>query len=107
LAAVPREQLGGLIVSKGPTLDAPLEISRRWKSPRDRKNSPVLALKTYEGHTFLDCRIFGTNAEGQTVPTAKGITIGTPRLSQFVRDVQKAHAKAIELGFIDSDEAAS
>jgi Transcriptional Coactivator p15 (PC4) len=100
-----RARTGGLIVSKRPALEAPVEISRRWKSSRDRKNSLVLAFKTYEGHTFLDCRIFGTNAEGQTVPTAKGITIGTPLLSQFVRDVQKAHAKAIELGLIDDDGA--
>jgi hypothetical protein len=83
------------------TLDDPVPIAKIWKSARDRKQSIVLAIKTYEGHTFLDCRIFGTNAEGQTVPTAKGVTIGMLRLSEFLRAVQKAHAKAIELGLID------
>jgi hypothetical protein len=82
----------------------PIEIAKFWKSGRDRKNSIVIAIKQYEGHTFLDCRLFGTNSEGQTVPTAKGVTIGMLRLSAFFRAVQKAHAKAIELGLID-DEA--
>jgi Transcriptional Coactivator p15 (PC4) len=89
------------MTTRSRTLDAPVEISRTWKSPRNRKNSLVLAIKTYEGHTFLDCRMFGTNAEGQTVPTAKGVTIGMTRLPEFLRSVQKAHAKAIELGLID------
>jgi Transcriptional Coactivator p15 (PC4) len=86
-------------------LDEPVEIAKFWKSGRDRKNSIVISIKQYEGHVFLDCRLFGTNSEGQTVPTAKGITIGMGRLSEFVNAVQKAQAKAIELGLID-DEAA-
>ena len=89
-----------------PTPDDPISIAKFWKSPRDRKNSIVLAIKQHEGHIFLDCRVFGTNSQGQTVPTTKGVTIGMPRLSEFVRAVQKAHAKAIELGLVD-DEAAS
>jgi hypothetical protein len=83
------------------TIDEPIEIAKFWKSGRNRKNSIVIAIKQYEGHTFLDCRVFGTNSEGQTVPTAKGITVGMLRMSEFVRAVQKAHAKAIELGLIN------
>jgi hypothetical protein len=83
----------------------PVVIATFWKSPRDRKNSIVLAIKQYEGHTFLDCRLFSTNSEGQSVPTAKGVTVGMPRLSEFLRAVQKAHVKAIELGLLDHDEA--
>jgi Transcriptional Coactivator p15 (PC4) len=87
------------------TLDEPVEIAKFWKSGRDRKNSIVVAIKQYEGHTFLDCRVFGTNSEGQTVPTAKGVTIGMIRLSEFLRAVQKAHAKAKELGLLHDDGA--
>jgi hypothetical protein len=64
------------------TLPEPIVISRIWKSPRDRKNTIVISLKQYEGHTFLDCRIFGTNSEGQSVPTAKGVTVGMARLPE-------------------------
>ena len=84
-----------------PTLDGPIPIAKFWKSPRDRKNSIVLAIKQYEGHTFLDCRLFGTNAEGQTVPTLKGVTVGMRCLPEFLNAVKKAHAKAVELGLLD------
>lgn len=86
-----------------PTLDEPVIISKFWKSGRDRKNSIVISIKQYEGHVFLDCRLFGTNSEGQSVPTAKGVTIGMARLSEFAGAVQKAHAKAIELGLLDGE----
>jgi Transcriptional Coactivator p15 (PC4) len=85
------------------TLDEPVEIAKFWKSGRDRKNSIVVSIKQYEGHIFLDCRLFGTNAEGQTVPTAKGVTIGMLRLSEFLRAIQKAHAKSKELGLLADD----
>jgi hypothetical protein len=91
--------------ARHPTLDEPVVISKFWKSGRDRKNSIVVSIKQYEGHTFLDCRVFGTNSEGQTVPTAKGLTIGMLRLPEFLNAVQKAHAKAVELGLVDDDGA--
>jgi hypothetical protein len=84
----------------------PIEIAKFWKSGRDRKNSIVVAIKSYEGHVFLDCRLYGTNAEGQTVPSAKGVTVGTLRMTEFLRAVQKAHAKFKELGLLADDEAA-
>lgn len=93
-------------MSKPITLDAPIEVAKFWKSARNRKNSIVVAIKQYEGHTFLDCRVFGTNSEGQTVPTAKGVTIGMVRLREFLRAVEKAHAKAVELGLVTDDGGA-
>lgn len=85
------------------SLAEPIEIAKFWKSGRDRKNSIVVSIKEYEGHVFLDCRLYGTNSDGQTVPTAKGVTIGMRRLSEFLRAVQKAEAKAVELGLIDGE----
>ena len=87
-------------------IDEPIEIAKYWKSARNRKNSMVIAIKQYEGHTFLDCRMHGTNAAGQTVPTAKGVTIGMNRLDEFRRAIEKAHAKAVEMGLIPSDDEA-
>jgi hypothetical protein len=86
-------------------LDKPIEIAKFWKSGRDRKNSIVVSIKQYEGHTFLDCRLFGTNSEGQSVPTAKGVTVGMARLPEFVSAIQKSLVKARELGLIVDDGA--
>jgi hypothetical protein len=87
-------------------LDEPIQIAKFWKSARNRKQSIVLAIKHYEGHTFLDCRLFGTNAEGQSVPTAKGVTIGMARLSEFSAAVAKALAKARDLGLLNDESEA-
>ncbi len=67
------------------------------------KTAIVVSIEEYEGHVFIDCRLYGTNADGQAVPTAKGVTIGLRRLSEFLRAVQKAEAKAVELGLIDGE----
>jgi hypothetical protein len=93
-------------MSKRPTLDEPVEIAKFWKSARNRKQSIVIAIKQYEGHTFLDCRLFGTDEEGRSVPTPKGLTIGMARLSEFASAVTKAVAKATELGLIDDESEA-
>jgi hypothetical protein len=87
-----------------PTLSEPIEIAKYWKSPRDRRRTTVLAIKHYEGHTFLDCRLFDTNSEGQSVPTAKGLTVSMARLLEFEAAVSKAVRKARELGLLDGDD---
>jgi hypothetical protein len=84
----------------------PIEIAKFWKSARNRKQSIVVAIKHYEGHTFLDCRLFDTNAEGQSVPTTKGLTIGMARLSEFSAAVTMGLAKAHELGLLDDKSEA-
>jgi hypothetical protein len=86
-------------------LNESIEIAKFWKSARNRKQSIVVALKQYEGHQFLDCRVFDTNGEGQSVPTAKGVTVGMARLPEFVAAVTKAHARARELGLIIDEVA--
>jgi hypothetical protein len=48
--------------NKSSPLDAPIEIAKFWKSARNRKQSIVIAIKRYEGHTFVDYRLFDTNA---------------------------------------------
>ena len=94
------------MTEKPSPLAEPLEICKFWKSARNRKQSIVVAIKHYEGHTFLDCRLFGTNAEGQSVPTAKGVTISMARLPEFSAAITKALAKARALGLLDDESEA-
>ncbi|WLB58472.1 PC4/YdbC family ssDNA-binding protein [Bradyrhizobium japonicum] len=84
-------------------LAEPIEIAKFWKSARNRRQTIVLTLKAYEGHAFLDCRLFDTNGDGQSVPTAKGVTVGMTQLPDFVAGVKKAVEKAHELGLIAGD----
>jgi hypothetical protein len=83
----------------------PVDIFKMWKSPRNRKQTLVGAIKQYEGHTFLDCRLFDTNADGQAVPTTKGVTVGIAQLPQFVAGVNLALARARELGLLEAEPA--
>ncbi|UQR67718.1 hypothetical protein LRP30_21765 [Bradyrhizobium sp. C-145] len=90
-------------ISNAPLDLLPVEVAKLWKSPRNRKQTIVIAIKHYEGHTFLDCRMFGTNEQGQSVPTQRGVTVGIARLPEFAAGVAKALAKARELGLIAED----
>jgi len=83
----------------------PVEIFKMWKSARNRKQSIVGAIKQFEGHTFLDCRLFDTNAEGQAVPTTKGVTVGIAQLQQFAAGVNKALERARSLGLLEAEPA--
>ncbi|MEH2468836.1 hypothetical protein V1281_001908 [Nitrobacteraceae bacterium AZCC 2161] len=89
--------------SDRPHLAEPVEIAKLWKS-RDRTQSIVLTLKEFEGHIFLDCRVFGTDRQGKSVPTPKGITVGRLRLPDFFKAIRKAEKRALDLGLIDGDE---
>jgi len=88
-------------MSRRPTVDEPIEIAKFWKSARNRKQSIVIAIKQYEGHMFLDCRLYGTNKEGRSVPTPKGLTVGMSCLPDFAAAVAKALDRAREIGLLD------
>ncbi|KRR22640.1 hypothetical protein CQ14_31010 [Bradyrhizobium lablabi] len=86
-------------------IEYPVDIFKMWKSPRDRKRTIVGAFKQYEGHVFLDCRLFDTNASGQTVPTNKGVTVGIAQLQQFADGVNRALETARSLGLLKVEPA--
>ena len=86
-----------------PSLPEPIPIAKLWKSPRNRTQTIVIAIKQYEGHPFLDCRIFDTNAQGQSVPTQRGITVGMAQLPEFVAGIGKAVEKAREIGVLKTE----
>lgn len=86
--------------SSDPLAGDGLLIWKFWKSPRNRRDTIVLRLKQYENVPYLDCRQFTTNAAGQSVPTQKGVTVGMRSLPEFLRAVDKACTRALDLGLI-------
>lgn len=92
--------------ARRPTLDEPVIIARIWKSPRDRSRTITIALKSYEGRSFVDIRIFGTNSAGQSVPTQKGVTVGFKQFPELLHALDRARVKATELGLLDDESEA-
>jgi hypothetical protein len=83
-----------------PTLTEPLLVDRFW---RDRAGRAIFTqLKTFEGHNIVDVRTFFTHADGSMRP-AKGLSCSVTRLPDLLKALQKAYARAVELGLIDAD----
>jgi hypothetical protein len=80
-----------------PTLPEPVMVDRFW---RDRAGRAIFVqLRSYEGHNLIDLRTYFTAADG-TMRPAKGLSCSVTRLPNLLKALQKAHAKAIELGLI-------
>ena len=62
-----------------------------------------VSLKSFEGMNLCDVRTFVMRG-GVLVPTTKGISVVIPRLPDLAKAINKALAKAHELGLLD-DEA--
>jgi hypothetical protein len=89
-------------MSRRPTLDEPVVISKFWKN---RKHDAIIVtLSTYEGHNLVDLRTHAMK-EGRLVPTPKGLAMVVRRLPELLDAITKAHAKAKELGLIDDEKA--
>jgi hypothetical protein len=78
-------------------------VDRFWKNRR--KDAIVVSLSSYEGHNLIDVRTHYMSKEGKLLPTAKGVAISILRLPELAKSINKALAKARELGLIP-DEAA-
>jgi hypothetical protein len=90
-------------MSRRPTLDEPVIISKFWKNRRH--DAIVTSLTPYEGRNLFDVRLHRMNREGCLVPTPKGVSIVVLRLPELADAVNKALAKAKELGLLDDDGA--
>lgn len=88
--------------SRRPSLAKPVEIAKFWKNRRH--DAVVVSLSTYEGHNLVDVRTHSMNRSGQLVPTPKGLSIVVLRLPDLAAAVNKALAKARELGLVDGAE---
>jgi hypothetical protein len=91
-------------MSRRPTLNEPVQISSFWKNRRH--DAVVTTLSTFEGRNLVDIRTHVMDRKGCLVPTPKGVSIVVLRLPELADAVNKALAKAKELGLIDDDEKA-
>jgi Transcriptional Coactivator p15 (PC4) len=87
-----------------PTLVQPIEVAKFFKNRR--KDVIVVSLSTYEGTNLVDVRQHFTNDQGQNRPTQKGIALAVLRLPDLAKAVNKALAKAKELGLLDDESEA-
>jgi hypothetical protein len=83
--------------------EQPISIGRFFKN---RKGDIVaVQIKEFEGVVFCDVRQFFQNDAGQSCPTKKGIAVGLRKLPELIGLLEKALAKARELGLIGEDGA--
>jgi len=79
----------------------PIEIG---KFPKNRKGDfVVVAIKEFQGITYLDIRQFFTSEDGKSFPTKKGVAIGLRKLEELASLINKARAKVHELGLLDEE----
>jgi hypothetical protein len=86
------------------TLAEPVEVAKFFKNRR--KEVIVVSLSTFEGRNIVDVRQHFHNEQGQMRPTGKGVAMVVLRLPELAASINKALAKARELGLLDNDEGA-
>jgi hypothetical protein len=63
--------------------------------PRNSQETLQVSLATFKGRTYVDIRLYFTDADGQLKPTKKGITV-TPELwDQFRQGIQLAEEELV------------
>jgi hypothetical protein len=78
--------------------EQPIEIGKFFKNRKG--DFVVVQIKQFEGTTFLDIRQFFTAEDGKSFPTKKGVAIGLHKLEELAGLIDKAIAKARELGLL-------
>lgn len=89
--------------TRKPELAEPVVVDQFWANRRH--DAIVVDLSTYQGHNLINVRKHAMNREGKLVPTAKGVAIKVTRLPDLAKAINKALAKAQELGLIDGEDA--
>jgi hypothetical protein len=73
-------------------------VARFW---RNRKGEAVVVqLRQFEGRAIADARVYFTTKEGKLQPTKKGLSIVIARLPDLAAALNKALARATELGLV-------
>ncbi len=91
-------------MSARPTLPEPIEW-RLWKN-RQRRDAIVVSLSPFEGKTIAGIRLYTTSQDGKMLPTTKGVSVVVTRLPELAAAINRALAKARELGLlVDHGEA--
>jgi hypothetical protein len=84
-------------------LAEPVVIDRFWKNRR--KDAVVTSLRSYEGFNLCDLRVNYMSKAGKLEPTPKGLCVVVTRLPDLAKAINKALARAKELGLIDEEGA--
>jgi Transcriptional Coactivator p15 (PC4) len=82
-----------------PTLPEPVEVAKFWKNRKG--DAVIVTLKEYGGKIIVDVRSNFTTKDGKFHPTSKGLALVVLRLPELAAAVNKALAKAKELGLLD------
>ena len=80
-------------------LAEPVIVSEFWANRRGE--AVRVQLREYEGRQIIDVRRHFTNAAGNLQATKKGLALTVIRLPELAAAINKALAKAHELGLID------
>lgn len=81
------------------SLTEPVIVAEFWANRRGE--SVRVQLREYEGQALIDIRKHYT-AEGKLLPTKKGLSLVVRRLPDLAAAIDKALAKARELGLINN-----
>lgn len=91
------------MAARKPELAEPVVVDRFFPN-RGRKDVITTTLQSFKGHVLVDLRKHVHDKEGRIHPTTKGITMKVTRLLDLQKAINKALAKAQELGLLDGDE---
>lgn len=85
--------------ARKPELAEPVVVDQFWANRRH--DAIITELSTFKGHNLVNVRKHAMSREGRLVPTGKGVAINVTRLRDLAKAVDKAIARAVELGLID------
>jgi hypothetical protein len=83
-------------------LTEPIEIGKFFKNRKG--DFVVVAIKEFQGITYLDIRQFFTSEDGKSFPTKKGIAVGLRRLEELHALIGKAIVEARTRGLLGEEQ---
>ncbi|MCK1540651.1 transcriptional coactivator p15/PC4 family protein [Bradyrhizobium sp. 160] len=86
--------------ARKPELAEPVVVDQFWANRRH--DAIITELSTYQGHNLINVRKHAMHRDGKLKPTPKGIAIKVTRLPDLAKAINKALAKAQELGLLDA-----
>lgn len=87
--------------SARPTLPEPIIVAEFWANRRG--HSVRIQLREFEGRLIVDMRKHFTDKAGRMQATRKGLALQINRLPELADGVNRALARARELGLIQSE----
>ncbi|MCP2125799.1 transcriptional coactivator p15/PC4 family protein [Bradyrhizobium ottawaense] len=88
--------------ARKPELAEPVVVDQFWANRRH--DAIITELSTYQGHNLINVRKHAMDRDGKLKPTPKGIAIKVTRLPELAKAINKALAKAQELGLLEGGD---